>query len=120
VRGFVRTHFLPFTRSDRESRTTLHFFNLWNFPLACRGFEALFLLIFDHLSNLFATQFENGHNKRDNFTSLQSHFYRLMDVYIMELPTSFLTLHINAPPFFALPPLEHELYPCEQRATCSN
>jgi hypothetical protein len=30
VRGFVRTHFLPFTRSDRESRTTLHLLNLWN------------------------------------------------------------------------------------------
>lgn len=29
VRGFVRTHFLPFTRSGRESRTTLHLTNLW-------------------------------------------------------------------------------------------
>ncbi|KAH6873170.1 hypothetical protein BKA58DRAFT_161966 [Alternaria rosae] len=42
VRGFVRTHFLPFTRSDRESRTTLHLLNLWK-HLTLRGFETLFL-----------------------------------------------------------------------------
>ena len=42
MRGFVRTHFLPFTRSDRESRTTLHLLNLWK-HLTLRGFETLFL-----------------------------------------------------------------------------
>lgn len=40
VRGFVRTHFLPFTRSDRESRTTLHLSNLWTKP---HGFNPYFL-----------------------------------------------------------------------------
>lgn len=40
VRGFVRTHFLPFTRSDRESRTTLHLLNLWTKP---HGFNPYFL-----------------------------------------------------------------------------
>jgi hypothetical protein len=40
VRGFVRTHFLPFTRSDRESRTTLHLLNLWT---KLHGFNPYFL-----------------------------------------------------------------------------
>lgn len=42
VRGFVRTHFLPFTRSDRESRTTLHSINLWT---NLHGFNPYFLQI---------------------------------------------------------------------------
>jgi len=33
VRGFGRTHFLPFTRSDRESRTKLHLLNIWNYNI---------------------------------------------------------------------------------------
>lgn len=52
VRGFVRTHFLPFTRSDRESRTTLHLPNLWKtlHPLRVRNsvFAVSFLPLFLH------------------------------------------------------------------------
>lgn len=52
VRGLVRTHFLPFTRSGRESRTKLHLQNLWNTPPASRGFDSLlhFFLVISPLN----------------------------------------------------------------------
>jgi hypothetical protein len=46
VRGFVRTHFLPFTRSDRESRTTLHLLNLWKTPHPTRVRISVFAVVF--------------------------------------------------------------------------